>query len=456
MVSTNRERLPDPVAPLGAAYVAAALKGHGHDVALLDLQTADDIEAAVREACLAFRPEVAGISIRNVDNVAFPVSVSYLPGQLETVRALKKYGPAIIVAGGSGFTLMPAELLTALGLDLGIVGEGERAFPELLKRISENRPVDDLPGLAFRYKGAVRVNPPVKLARLGGYPRPDRGLLDNAYYMREGGCGNLQTKRGCPFKCVYCCYPLVEGSRVRLRQPVDAADEFESAVKRHGLRHIFIVDNVFNYPPRHAKEFCRELIKRRVDAGWSCYVNPRFMDDELAGLMAGAGCQGVEFGADSADDGVLARLEKGFNVNHLINASRACRDAGLGFCHGLLLGSPGETLDTMRRTLDAVEEMGPRAVVAMLGVRVLPRTRLLRIAVEEGVLKGGRVGLEPVFYFSPGLDKDGALEYLAGYAKERANFIMPGTNLRMTEKIRRTLRAHGFMGPLWESLRVKR
>src|SRR3990172_7000794 len=120
--------------------------------------------------------------------------------------------------------------------------------------------------------------------------------------MMEGGAGNLQTKRGCSFGCAYCTYPLVEGRKVRLRDPGRAAAEFEAAVKGHGLRHIFIVDNVFNYPAEHAKEFCRELISRRVDAGWSCYLSPAFVDSELVALMARAGFSRVDFGTVSALD----------------------------------------------------------------------------------------------------------------------------------------------------------
>src|SRR5512135_3458620 len=99
IVSTNREKLPDPVAPLGAAYVAAAVRNAGHEVKFLDLQFMPDMVVALKEACRIFRPQVVGLSIRNVDNVAFPQSVTYLPELVAAVRVLKDAGVRIIVPG---------------------------------------------------------------------------------------------------------------------------------------------------------------------------------------------------------------------------------------------------------------------------------------------------------------------------------------------------------------------
>jgi len=455
LISTNREMLPDPVAPLGAAYVAGALIKAGHEVRLLDLQFAPDITVAVRDACINFRPRVAGLSIRNVDNVAFPHSVSYLPDVVAVVKALRARSVRLIVAGGSGFTIMPRELMDALGLGLGIVGEGEDAFPELLRRVEANLPVNKIPGLAYRYKGIVKVNPPVPVVSLGKSAAPERGMIDNAAYMAEGGSGNLQTKRGCRFGCCYCTYPIVEGNNVRLRDPATCAEEFVRGVNEHGIRHYFIVDNVFNYPVAHAKRFCRELIKRGAPAGWSCYVNPSHMDAELAGLMLRSGCRGVEFGTDSAVDTVLGRLGKGFRGRDVARASKICSDAGLRFCHSLMLGSPGETIDTLSHTLDVMDALGPNAVIAMLGIRVFPGTRLEKMADEEGVITAGSIGLEPRFYFSPALDMEKAADRLSEFGKSHTNFIMPGLHLRMTDKIRKTLRSYGFIGPLWEYLKAE-
>src|SRR5207247_847673 len=136
LVSANQERSPDPVAPLGVCYVAAAAAQAGHDVRVLDLCFSEDVEADVTAAVAAHRPEAIGISLRNVDNCAYPDTVSYLPHYRRVVEACRAASAAPIVLGGSAFTTMPAHYLAALDVPWGVVGAGEAAFPALPARLA--------------------------------------------------------------------------------------------------------------------------------------------------------------------------------------------------------------------------------------------------------------------------------------------------------------------------------
>src|SRR5213595_3682804 len=158
LVSANQERSPDPVAPLGACYVATAAAGAGHEVQVLDLCFSEDPPAAVRAAVAAHRPEAIGISLRNVDNCAYPDTVSYLPHYRAVVQACRTASEAPIVLGGSAFTTMPAHYLATLGVPFGVVGEGEVAFVELLACLDRRREPRGLPGIAMRHAtGAIEV-----------------------------------------------------------------------------------------------------------------------------------------------------------------------------------------------------------------------------------------------------------------------------------------------------------
>src|SRR5438876_5040730 len=132
LVSANQERSPDPVAPLGACYVATAAAGAGHEVHVLDLCFSEDVEADVAAAVAAHRPEAIGISLRNVDNCAYPDTVSYLPHYRRVVDACRAASRSPLVLGGSAFTTMPTFYLAALEVSYGVVGEGEVALPALL------------------------------------------------------------------------------------------------------------------------------------------------------------------------------------------------------------------------------------------------------------------------------------------------------------------------------------
>src|SRR5438552_15927911 len=161
LVSADQERSPDPVAPLGGCYVATAPAGAGHEVQVLDLCFSEDPPAAVRAAVAAHRPEAIGISLRNVDNCAYPDTVSYLPHYRAVVEACRAASDAPLVLGGSAFTTMPAHYLATLRVPYGVVGEGEVAFPALLARLAAGADARGIAGIAARdaATGAVQVAP---------------------------------------------------------------------------------------------------------------------------------------------------------------------------------------------------------------------------------------------------------------------------------------------------------
>jgi radical SAM superfamily enzyme YgiQ (UPF0313 family) len=462
LISPNREHLPDPAFPLGLAYIASALMRHGHEVRVLDLCFAGDPEHSIAADIAGFRPEVIGISLRNIDDVAWPKKHSYLRDYQSAIRAVRRHTSVPIVLGGSGFTIMPREFMKALGADYGIVGEGEKAFLELLEKITSLSPSlvrreDDLrktydQNILLPSQGGIEggIGPIVSSrARIKDLDRttPDRGLFDCDSYYRFGGMLNIQTKRGCPFRCIYCTYPKVEGKKVRMRDPVAVADELEDVMERSGARHFFIVDSIFNYPVAHATAVCDEIIRRNIDIRWSCYANPAYMTGKLADAMVRAGCTGVEFGTDSLEDTVLGKLGKSFTYSKARKASDICKTSGLKHCHFVFAGAPGDTDATVRITLERLEELQPDAAVIMAGIRIFPGTDLADMARQD--LGIADPGLEPVFYLSPHVrDYDGIREEVS----KKKTWIMPGYELNIHARLQRKLREHGIKGSLWEEL----
>src|SRR5438552_157584 len=271
LVSANQERSPDPVAPLGACYVATAAAGAGHQVHVLDLCFSDDPPAAVRAAVAAHRPEAIGISLRNVDNCAYPDTVSYLPHYHAVVEACRAASDAPIVLGASASTSMPAHYLAALHVPYGVVGEGEVAFPALLARLAVGESPRGLAGIALwdAATGAVEVAPTAWLPAVDAV-RADRRWIDNRRYFEQGGMGNLQTKRGCHYKCTFCAYPVIEGRGMRTRDPAGIAAEVAALLDAHGIDQFFVVDSVFNAPRGYAERVCAALgpFGRRLRWPW--------------------------------------------------------------------------------------------------------------------------------------------------------------------------------------------
>ncbi|MGA2151037.1 MAG: lipid biosynthesis B12-binding/radical SAM protein [Geobacteraceae bacterium] len=445
LVSANRERTPYPVFPLGLAYLASPLAAAGHQLAMLDLCFTTDPEAAVAETLAGFPADVVVISIRNIDNVTFPLTRSYLSGIRNIIDPCRGKVPVII--GGSGFSLMPVEILTALDADYGVAGEGEEVLPRLLECIGNGVSPAGLPGVICR--GESEFIASRLLERIGA---PDRSLFAVERYHREGGMANVQSKRGCPFSCCYCTYPLIEGNRVRLRPIDDIIVELRELVEKYGVSYIYFVDDIFNYPPDFAERLCCAIIDVRLPLNWSAFINPAFMTPSLLEVMQKAGCDAMEFGTDSGSPVMLKNLGKSFTVDAIRGSSRLCRESGMDFAHYLLFGGPGENRETVLESFTLMDELCPTAVIAMTGIRIYPGTAIYRQALADGVIYPNTPMLEPVFYISPSI-QDSLCAIITTLAAERKNWIAPGLEINVSDAMLEAMRHFTVRGPLWKLMR---
>ena len=122
-------------------------KDAGHEVRLLDLLVEKDPRAAVAQAIQSFNPEAIGVSVRNIDDQRMRNTKFLLDQARDAVAWCKEESAAPIILGGAGFSILPRAILNYLGAEMGIQGEGETIFPELLRRIHAGEKLDSLPGL---------------------------------------------------------------------------------------------------------------------------------------------------------------------------------------------------------------------------------------------------------------------------------------------------------------------
>ena len=432
-VSANRETMPDAVIPIGLLYVMAACPKH-HETELWDLCFEDEPLSMLGQRLDAWQPDLIAVGLRNIQNMDYTGIDANMEFYRAMMRTIRKHSDKPVLLGGGGFSVMPERILEDLGADFGISGEAERAFPQLLAELE--RPEPDLmrvESLFYRADGNIRMN-----GRMGDFlvmdeiASPDRSILDERYYS-EYGIESLQTKRGCPLKCDYCTYPKIEGARGRMRDPGLVADEFMEIAARPEVDHVFIVDSVFNLPIRHAKEVCRQLIARGNATPWTCYINPTAFDEELARLMAEAGAAGSELGSDSGCDEVLLSLRKGFTVEKIRKSGALHKQFGLKDCHSFILGTTGETMDHVERTLDFIEELDPFAAILLVWVDDIE-------ALDAGVA-AERFQLKEDIYGR-----------IAERAKGHSRWVVPTLGVQFDERQFRALRRAGLRGPLWQYL----
>jgi radical SAM superfamily enzyme YgiQ (UPF0313 family) len=469
LLSANTLAAPYPVYPLGLDFVAAAL-APDHAVRIADLnalEPGETLEPLLRE----FAPDLVGLALRNVDNTDTTAPEGFVGRYRETVAAVRRWSDAPVVLGGSGFTIFPRELMAALDADYGIVGEGER-LRDLADALESGERAEGLPGVLARTRASDRASGPEadtgadteRGADVRGGPEdispgpwsgrfhPEfpgrRPHLD--FYLRRGGMLNLQTQRGCPFRCVYCTYPHIEGRRPRF---LPAADVARTALRLRdaGAKYLFVTDSAFNADPDHARAVARAFREVELAVPWGAFFAPTPPPPGFFREMAEAGLTHVEFGTESLSDPVLRAYGKPFRAAGVIEAHRAARAAGLHVAHYFLLGGPGENRETLEQTLSNIDKLEKTVLFFFCGMRIYPHTPLYDIAAAEGQVEPGRSLLEPVFYRSPAISSEEIVRRVSERAAGRPNWVVGSGGAEM-EAVLARMYARGFSGPLWEYL----
>ena len=443
LVSANTLREPYPVYPLGLDYVAGAI-ALNHQMRIVDMNSPDEYDslaAVIKE----FSPDVIGLSLRNIDNTDTTDPRGFIGQYREIVDEIRNHTGVPLVLGGSGFTIFPDETMKALDADYGIIGEGER-LALLLNAIENRKDAGAIPGV---------VTPETHKS----LPEPwegkiTRSLIPNPsslkYYLQNGGMLNLQTKRGCHFKCIYCTYPHIEGRKLRLMDPEETA---AAALKLQasGAKYFFITDSVFNADCSHSLAVARAFKRNRVSIPWGAFFAPLKQPEDYFRIMADAGLTHVEFGTDSLSNPVLASYCKPFRDQQVFEIHQAAIEAGLYVAHYFLLGGPGENPQTLKETLTGVGRLEKSALFFFCGMRIYPATALYDIAIKQGQIAEGRSILEPVFYRSPFIDSDEIVRQVQKEANKRLNWVI-GAGGEETAKIVSRLYQRGHCGPMWEYL----
>ncbi|MBE0597889.1 MAG: radical SAM protein, partial [Desulfuromonadales bacterium] len=348
LISPNTLTTPYPVYPIGLDYVAAAVADrHQVRIADLNLLTRDDLAQLLSD----FAPEVIGLSCRNIDNTDADAPLPFIDDYRELVSWLRRHTPATLVCGGSGFTIMPAAFFAAVNCDYGIIGEGER-FGPFIEALEAGHEVTGLDGV-------------ISARRPDCYPPPwegaparafDPSSSHHAFYLANGGMMNLQTKRGCTFRCIYCPYPHIEGKRHRLQPPEQVA-RTARLLQDAGARYLFITDSAFNSDVAHSLEVARAFHKEGLSIPWGGFFAPIRTDPDYFQIMKDSGLTHVEFGTESLSDTMLHTYRKPFTSADVFAAHRLARGAGLHVAHYFLLGGPGESEATLQTTLEHAEQL---------------------------------------------------------------------------------------------------
>jgi radical SAM superfamily enzyme YgiQ (UPF0313 family) len=462
LINTNRYKDPMPVMPMGLCRVAASLENAGHVVEFLDLCFSLTPGSDITREVDRFGPDIVGVSIRNIDTCNGFRPVFLLEGvRKHMVAPLKQAFAGPVVLGGATAGINGPELLSYLDCEYAVQGDGEHAMVAFADRIRDKKELSGLPGLIIRRAGGTtEANAPDFPDDLDSLPVPDpRKYLNMTLYRMYNSPLPVQTKRGCAMRCAYCTYNRLEGHAYRLRSPSRIADEIEAFVKATGIRSVEIVDSTFNAPLDHAKNVLREIIFRRLDVRLSTMgLNPRHLDEELAGLMKQAGFIEACFGIEAMSSPMLKSLAKNFTVDDIKAAARIIRTTRIPVMWYLIIGAPGETVETIRETFSGIARIASPLdfVNIAVGIRVYNGAPIAETWAAEHHGAPADNFFAPVAY-QPGRLTPKKLKAIASLATAlHHNFFMFDDKANVLLPIRLILSTFFPGQPLWRGYVVMR
>jgi len=367
---------------LGIGYIASFLEREGFEVHILDCigepMELDALTARIKQ----IEPNLIGITA-----TVLTINAAYEIGN----RLKELFSTVPLVIGGAQFCASPRETLEKGVFDLGVIGEGEETFFEVAKALRGGSfSPEGIKGIVYKKDGKVIQNEPRPyISDLDTIPPPARHLYPplSAYkpvpasYIKKP-VGLMVTSRGCPYRCIF-CDRAVFGNKFRAHSPKYVVDEIEELINEFGAREIRFMDDTFTMDTKRIYAICEEIFKRKIKIPWTCNTRVDRVSLDLLRTIKKAGCWQVIYGLESGDDRMLDIMKKGVTVGDNEKAVKMAKAAGLNVRATFVFGMPGDTLDSIKKTVDFAKK-SELDVVNFFTVMLYPGNELYRIAKREG------------------------------------------------------------------------
>jgi anaerobic magnesium-protoporphyrin IX monomethyl ester cyclase len=349
-----------PNLPIGLAYLAAVLEKAGYELALIDCPALEINHKMLGAEFASFEPDVVGIT-----------SVTpMIQSALLTARVAKETCPkSPVVLGGPHATFMDSQILSEHpDVDIIVRGEGEQTIHELLQNLFCSGDLQAVSGISFRKNGHIIRTPNRPfIQNLDELPHPAYHYFALSKYQFFGKrILPILTSRGCPFQCTYCVSSRMVGKMFRARDPNNVVDELEWLKNEHKAGAFSFYDDAFTYDQKRAIKICEEIKKRNIDVPWDCQTRVDRISKEVLVKMRNAGCQLVSFGAESGCQRILDAVNKRTTIEQNEKAVKLAKEIGLSVAMSVIIGYPGETVDTLEQTFDFIRRTKPDYVYLCL------------------------------------------------------------------------------------------
>lgn len=326
------------------------------------------------------------------------ISAPSLKNDLDLLMEIKKETNCLIAVACPSMELVSENFLGEHEfIDFCLPGEYEFTLLDLAKVLCAGKSPENVPGLIGKYKGKVFTNQKRKLEEINDLPWPDR--TDLPIYRYHDCPGNIPqpsvqmiASRGCPFLCSFCAWPqIVYGGRnYRTRDIKDIADEMEYLVKEKGFKSVYFDDDTFNIGKERMLAFAEELKKRNWKTPWAFMGRADLVDKEILEKLKETGLSAVKYGVESGVQEIVDASNKNLNLKKAAENIILTKSFGIKVHLTFTIGLPGETKETIKKTVDFAISLDPESVQFSI-MTPFPGTKLYSDLKTGGMLESDKL-----------------------------------------------------------------
>lgn len=351
------------VPPIGPAYVAGALRAAGYQVQILD---------AVGSAIEHFTPHPRGILHgmtvdelveaipADIDAIGVSVQFSFeWPVARHLLQEIRRRFPrTLLIVGGEHVTALPELCFVETGVDVAVLGEGERCAVSLFQawEMESRAGLGGVPGIYYRTATGpiVRTGSGRREADLASIPRPAWDLVPMEEYLSRGlGFGvdrgrsvPVLASRGCPYQCTFCSSPLMWTTTWAARDINDLLDEIAELQRTYQAENFDFYDLTMIIKRQWIVDFCLAIQARGMSFVWQLPSGTRSeaIDEEVAHLLFRSGCRNLSYAPESGARETLKLIKKRVVLPRMLDSMRIAVRSGLNVKANLIFGFPHERL----------------------------------------------------------------------------------------------------------------
>jgi radical SAM superfamily enzyme YgiQ (UPF0313 family) len=368
------------------AYTASVLEKQGYDARLFDFPAEDWEKDKLRDLIHNGQPDI----------VVLDATTPSIYSDIECARIVKDEAGSIVIMVGPHVSSLPEETLINAGGAVDVICRGEYEYTvlDVVRCLENSHELSDVQGISYMVNGEVLNTPDRPLiADLDELPFPAWYHLNIMKYFDGTKLYpylDIISGRGCPFKCSFCLWPQVmHGRRYRLRSPVNVVDEMQYDIEHWpALKkgELFFEDDTFTVNKKRAVEICDEILRRGLKITWSVNARADIYDAALFKKMKQAGCRMLLAGFESGDQQLLDNMKKKLRLDQSVDFVKLAHQAGLAVHGCFVLGFPGETKESINRTIDFAMKLDIDSVQFSAAIP-FPGTDYYQYCHEKGLIK---------------------------------------------------------------------